>query len=186
MIIQFILEICKQAQLLPEQASDTGKSLADISPSVAYLMLSHLALARDPKILAVLRAHAPTTPMTVWPTDAPPAGLLMLLMDKTPKVRTWASLQIATCTQRPTPLELFTTTHVGALQLCTNAITTSGSNTDSEFVSTELLPLWQGYSALLRFVPNEWLYPSVPSRTDIRQIVIGHLSDTGDRKCSCD
>ena len=181
-LLKFILQECKDAQLLPETASQTGRTLADLPLSVVYFMVSEVEFIRNPRIRDLIRSYAPVKPISGWPNDDPPAGLLVLLMDKSPEVRAWASSQVAACTQCPMSADHFLTMHSDALQFCTRFIMSRNSSEGAELFSDDLLVLWGGYSVFLRFVPRSWLLPSGDTQLDIRRTVIGHLSDIGPRK----
>jgi senataxin len=179
-LVKFIVETCENNELIYDKSLTKSKTLANIPLPVFYLMLSNMTILHHPKVLGLLRHHVPATRVMSWPTDAPSAGLFLLLMEQTPALRAWATLQIDACTKRPMAVDHFTTLHAEILRLATETITTSPSN--SPYFSNDLSDLWQGFGAILRFVPAEWMYPSKASRMDIRQFVISHLSDMGKRK----
>lgn len=183
-LLQFVLETCKNEQLSPDSPSPTGKSLSDLPPSVVYLMVSELEFIRNSKIMGIICSHVPKQPITGWSCEAPPAGLFLLLMEKTPEVRAWAASQVALCSRRPMSSERFLPMYSDVLRLCTNAITSPGSCNEPELFSEEPLALWRGYSVMLRFIPQGWLQSSREIQLDVRQVVIGHLSDVGPRKYS--
>ncbi|KAI0086495.1 SEN1 N terminal-domain-containing protein [Irpex rosettiformis] len=178
-LVRLIVETCESAQLRPGQPSTNGKTLADIPAPVFYLMLSNPTIVTNAKVIGLLRAHIPSAPVAGWPNDSPAAGLLLLLMEKTPEVRSWAALQANACTRGPMPRERFTAVHSKVLEMTMHAILPPTSSLESSFFSDDLSALWQGYSTILRFVPEEWLYPSKSNHLDVRQTVITHLSDKG-------
>lgn len=179
-LLEVVLGRCKNAQLFPDSTS--GRTLAELPPSLVYLMLSELDYLRNSKVMGIIYSHVPDKPITGWPTEAPPAGVLMLLMERSSEVRAWATSQVALCTRRPMNSDQFLPVYGDTLRLCTNAITSPGSGSESDLFSGELLELWNGYSVILRYVPQDWLYSSRDRPLDIRQVVIGHLSDTGPRE----
>ena len=181
-LIQFILDSCESNQLRPDQPSTNAKTLADIPAPIFYLMFSNTAIVQDARILGLLRTHVPSDPVLGWPTDSPAAGLLLLLMEKTPAVRSWAMLQVNVYTRRPIPQEQFTTVHFDVLEMSTHAISPPTSSPEPSFFSDDLVALWKGYSTMLRFTPEQWLRPSKSTHLDIRHTVITHLSDNGPRE----
>jgi senataxin len=138
--------------------------------------------------MQLIRLYVPTKPIQGWPLDAPPAGLLLLLLDEKLEVRTWAYQQVALYTTTPMPAEQFLTSHQEVLSNATNVITSLTPNnilqpwgSEFSFPSSPDL-LWPGYCTILRFVPVKWMKPSATFKIDLRKIVIVHLSDTADRE----
>lgn len=183
--LETILEYCKQAQISPDDTSSPKtKTLLDIPPSIALLALANLHHLRDPRIMRIIRAYTPDTPIQGWPAESPPAGLFLLLMDEKPDVRAWAYQQIALYTTTPMAQDHFLASELEVLDAATSAVTSSAAGPWSDGFAFPADPavLWPGYCTLLRFVPVQWMQPGEKFKTDLRKVVIAHLSDTGARQ----
>ena len=156
-----------------------------VSQPVLYHMVSNMRVFRDPQILSLVRA-CPS--ISGWPSDPPPPGLFVLLMDESPDVRQWAKAQVIKSTQVPMLESQFVAGHELALQAVISAVSLSRKGevvvTDSTspyFFSSDPTQLWSGFSQILRHVPTEVL--AKPSQgMDCKRIVMGHLHDVGPRE----
>ncbi|KAG2151416.1 SEN1 N terminal-domain-containing protein [Suillus clintonianus] len=147
-----------------------------------YHMVSNMRVFRDPRVFSLIRA---CPPISSWPSDPPPPGLFVLVMDESSAVRQWAKAQIVKSTQVPMLEHQFVAGHELALQAVIKALTLSregeGVTTDSALpysFSSDSPELWAGFSQILRHLPTEVLVKSSEGM-GYRRIVTGHLHDIG-------
>ncbi|EKM51498.1 uncharacterized protein PHACADRAFT_199007 [Phanerochaete carnosa HHB-10118-sp] len=189
--LEIALKYCEQSNLLPiatgtsSSSSDNSATLLNVPPSIVLLMLSNLQILRDPRTFSLIRTLSPDRPISAWPLDSPPAGLLLLLMDEDKGVRTWAYQQVARYTTTPMPLECFIQSHVEVLVATVAAVSSSNLNAEPQSWSPDFsfsrdpLILWSGYATMLRFVPPERMGANIAHKADLRKAIVTHLSDTG-------
>jgi senataxin len=175
-IVEWELQIILDA-LLP---ADGPSNPTPCSASM-YHLCSNPVIQKSPKfsqIEQILESHPPQEPYSDWPTDVPPPGLFLLMMSSSPTLSTWASRQLHTYQTTPIPVEHFAPIYVETLQETTNQVASTEQTVSDETA------LWTSYSNILRYVPPPFLKPSASFGTDIRRIVLSHLSDVGNRR-SC-
>lgn len=179
--------------------------LSNAPSPVVYHMVCNLQILRDPRILSIIHAHPPSDLLPGWPTDPPPAGMLILLMDKHVQVRQWAKNQISKCKVVPIPKEKFVGPYTVAMDIIARAVSvstqinglsnltapavtlngvinTTGSSFNAFSYATDPVDLWSGFCAFLRLIPPELLTSSTHLNIDLRRLVTGHLHDTGPRQ----
>ena len=179
-------------------------SLSNAPSPIVYRMVCNLQILRDPRILSIIRACPPSDLLPGWPTDPPPAGMLILLVDHHVRVRQWAKNQISKCKMVPVPKEKFVGPYAIAIDVIahavsagtrTNALSNSATaavtfnnsvNTTGLFnafsYATDPVDLWSGFCAFLRLIPPELLTSSTHLNIDLRRLVTGHLHDNGPRQ----
>jgi senataxin len=177
-------------------------SLSNAPSAVVYHIVCNLHIMRDPHILSIIHGHPPSDLLPGWPTDPPPAGMLILLVDESPQVRQWAKGQVSKCKIVPIPREKFVGGFAVAIDTISHAVsaytrihgfckpaavTATLDNTVSAACSTfsyvsDPVDLWSGFCAFLRLIPPELLTSSSHHNVDLRRLVTGHLHDTGPRQ----
>jgi senataxin len=179
-------------------------SLSNAPSPIVYHMVCNLQILRDPRILSILHARPPSDLLPGWPTDPPPAGMLILLMDKHAQVRQWAKNQISKCKAVPIPKEKFVGPYTVAIDIIAQAVSATqinglsnltapvvtfndtinaiGSSFNAFSYATDPADLWSGFCAFLRLIPPELLTSSTHLNIDLRRVVTGHLHDTGPRQ----
>lgn len=153
-------------------------------------MLSDPQRLKDQRILSVIRSGVPSQPIQAWPHSdvAPPPALFFLLVDPSPEVRLWASRQIALHTSTPMSAEHFLPAHVEVFETILDAITSYEPTNapykwGDHFVFTQDLSVfWSALCTTIRFLPPDWLLGSSRLSTDIRKLVLSHLSDGNARE----
>jgi senataxin len=145
-----------------------------------------------------LRQYQHSDPFDNWPLDPPPAGLLVLMMDESPLVRTWAKAQCSKSQTIPIPIDKFSRQYRISLDAIIRALTsnnpnhhqassveTIGSNSAPSFGSYPFAPnpgdLWSAFASVLRFIPPDLFTFNGRQLIDIRHTVTGHLHDVGPR-----
>lgn len=200
-----VVSALSRAGISSDVSNNHSRSTLSNAPSaVVYHMVCNLQILRDPRMLSIIHAHPPSDLLLGWPTDPPPAGLLILLVDENSQVRRWAKTQISKCKITPIPLEKFVGaytividavahavsagTHGNAssnpatvVSIDNTAIETSGLFGTFSYV-TDPGDLWSGFCALLRLIPPELLTSSPHHNVDLRHLVTGHLHDIGPRQ----
>ncbi|KAI0078277.1 hypothetical protein K474DRAFT_1619824 [Panus rudis PR-1116 ss-1] len=177
-----ILKVLSERKLYPPNISG-GRTLSDAPSVLTYYICSNPDILRDSRILDVLHNCAPTRVFTDWPTDAPPPGLFLLLLDNEERTRSWATQQIARCTVTPMAAERFTSAFREVIEVAVTAVAPNAANASSGPswnmpFSNDLTVLWSGFSVILRFIPPKWLMPEA-GKVDIRKVVTSHLPDFG-------
>ena len=152
----------------------TPEDKLDREPALAYYMLSDLSMVKNEKMLDLFRSRFPDGPIKGWPTDIPPAGLFLLLSDVDADLRRWAAQQLAVFTHTPVPAARFLMFHQEALAIAMRQISEPSAD-----VPQEPRVLWAALSAILRYVPAE--YMTNPAKL----LVSEHLPDSGTRQFSC-
>ena len=148
----------------------TTQDTVDREPTLVYYMLSDLSMAKNEKMLDLLRTRCPTGPIQGWPTDIPPAGLFLLLFDVDASVRLWAAQQLAAFAHTPMPTARFLMFHQEALAITMRQIGEPGTD-----LARDPEVLWAALSMLLRYVPAEFM------KNPIKMLVTEHLPDSGPR-----
>ncbi|TFK52558.1 hypothetical protein OE88DRAFT_1796188 [Heliocybe sulcata] len=185
-----------------ESASIT---LAGLPPGIAYLMFCNLSVFEDNRIQSVLQATVPSSPSLDWPLDVPPVGLLLLALSDQPEARTWARQQLQQFGIEPIPKDRFLAEYGKIVYPISSALASSSSahaDAPPSPQSTSMVSiddhsskkvaqtfsftkdanaLWAGFAAVMRFLPAEAMSPSKHCNIDLRDIIIGHLHDTGPR-----
>jgi senataxin len=177
-------------------------TLSNAPSAVVYHMTCNLQILRDPRMLSIIHAYPPSDLLLGWPTDPPPAGLLILLVDENSQVRRWAKIQLSKCKIAPIPMEKFVGAYTVAIDAVAHAVSagTRGNASSNPVVSvnntateasglfgtfsyvTDPGDLWSGFCALLRLIPPELLTSSSHHNVDLRRLITGHLHDIGPRQ----
>jgi len=182
--------------LLDNASSVQEKTLADVPPAVVYNMVSNLHIIQDPRIISLLRKRPLPEEFLGWPTDPPPPGLFLLMVDDHPDVRHWARGRSSKCKVVPIARNKFIGPFMGAIGAVANALTghcdssvhsnttpplnfNECTSTFSHSFTVDRVQLWAGFLAILRLVPVECLTSNTEARIDLRRIVIGHLHRVG-------
>ncbi|KZT19477.1 hypothetical protein NEOLEDRAFT_1151950 [Neolentinus lepideus HHB14362 ss-1] len=180
-------------------------TLADLPPGVVYLMLCNLAVFEDRRIQALVQGKIPSIPLLGWRLDVPPVGLLLLCVSDRVEVRCWAMQQLQRYKVDPILEDRFTKGYGKILYPIVSTLASSSSalvdappspqsftrlsiDSDSTKLSAQTFPfvkdanaLWAGFAAIVRFFPAEVLSSSKYCSIDVRDVIIGHLHDTGPR-----
>lgn len=193
---------------LDVSSSKRQRTLSVVPSAVVYHMVSNLSVLRDPRILSVVHSYLPSETFTTWPTDTPSPGVLILMMGKNAEIRQWAKAQGLKCKTVPMPPSKFIGPYRVAVEAIACALTPTGSGlsdshltatsasfngsmaggvastsaTNSVFFASDLVDLWVGLCAVLRFIPHESLISNNHHHVDFRRIVTGHLHDIGPRQ----
>lgn len=182
------VEALAEKGFLSSDAGGSGRTLAEAPPAVTFLVLTYLHMLQDLRIVALLHAFCPLSPVKSWPTDIPSPVLLALLFDAKPEVRAWAQKQSTLCEIAPIPTENFLPAHTTVLKAAVDSLASSRPLSDSfgsgyklSFVA-DIPTLWSSLTTLLRFIPVEMFRSSKSFDLDVRRIVIGHLHDIGERQ----
>jgi senataxin len=197
--IEMILNSLARAGIAKEEPSSASpNSLSDAPPAVVYHMVSSWAVTKDSRILSFFHSHPPSEPFLSWPTDPPPPGLFLLIIDDHEDVRKWAKAQVLTTKVEPILFDNFTTPYIDALGEVVSSLARNGSSavvlppfiidTPSGHSGTNLPPseyssvLWSSFCYIIRLIPPRILTSSPDYKPDIRRIVVSHLHDTGPRQ----
>jgi senataxin len=203
--LNMVMSALSRAGISSDASSDPPQIPLSNAPSaVVYHMVSNLQILRDSRILSIIRAHAPSDLLPSWPTDPPPAGMLILLVDENPLVRQWAKNQISKCKVVPIPKEKFVGVYTVAMDAVAHAVSAgtqsiglSNSTTSTVTLKNAAIPasssfstsyakdpadLWSGFCAFVRLIPPELLTSGTHHNVDLRRLVTGHLHDTGPRQ----
>jgi senataxin len=180
-------------------------TLSNVPPAVVYHMVCNLDILQDTRILSIIHAYPPSDSLPGWPSDPPPAGILILTVDENAEVRQWAKNQISKCKIVPIPKEKLVGAYSIAMDAVAHAVSSRTQVSNSHIsatmadglgrtlatkagalgsfsYATDPVDLWSGFSAFLRLVPPELLTSSSHHNTDLRRLVTGHLHDTGPRQ----
>ncbi|PCH40128.1 helicase sen1 [Wolfiporia cocos MD-104 SS10] len=177
--LEGVVEGLEKSQVLSPPSS---RKLTDAPPALAFHVFCNLHILQDTRILEVLHARTPTSPISSWPADYPPPGLLHCLLHRDASVREWACTQIAHCTASPMHKNDFLPPYRNALETIASMVL---SRADDPATASNAIPYtrdmsakWSAYNHVLQFVPEAYFRPSAAFGLDLRQIVIGHLHDT--------
>ncbi|KDQ62427.1 hypothetical protein JAAARDRAFT_121642 [Jaapia argillacea MUCL 33604] len=195
---KLVTECLSKAGITPDMSPSDPGTLASAPNATFYHILSNLTILQNPLILALVRSRLPTSPFPEWPPDPPPVGLFFLLMDEKPETRRWARSQIAKATVVPIPREKYVGAYERALEPILAAVAslpsssrpgalagpeapsaTPAATTLSFPFAKDSASLWSGFAVVVRMTPHELLRPNKLSHVDLRQVIIGHLHDTG-------
>ncbi|OBZ71656.1 hypothetical protein A0H81_08324 [Grifola frondosa] len=186
--LKAILDALAISHITPDPMPNSGQTLLDAPSAVVFHIFSDLHMMRDTRIIKIIHSYLPKDPITSWPKDYPPVGLLLLLVDQAEELRYWAQKQASFYKVAPVPMEHFLPMHVTVLEVVTNAVTggLQASGGDLKVLEGQIAKdpaaLWSGYCVILRFVPLELFRPSKSFNFDIRHVILGHLHDTGNRQ----
>jgi senataxin len=169
--------------------------LANVPPPVVYHMLTNLSVLQDPRVISLLRCHPLPDSFLGWPTDPPPPGLLLLMIDENSNLRSWAQSTALKCKVVPMARERFTAPFINVMEAIVNAVTgfygesgypdtrpSANPNTltiHPYSFTTDRVQLWAGFLSILRLIPVELLASSNATKIDLRRIVTGHLHSVG-------
>ena len=162
-----------------------NRTLVNVPQPVVYHILCNPSILQEPSILSYLRTSVLPDNFSDWPTDPPPPGVLLLLMDENPDVRRWAQSIALNCRNIPIPRDDFIGSFEAMLEMVSSALTTQkdsltlGGNTVPYAFAPDSPSLWAGFLGVLRLVPVELLTSSASLKADLRRIVTGHLHNTG-------
>lgn len=198
--LKTVIEALGRAGLSSDVAqSDPKLSLSRVPSAVLYRIVCNLRIMQDEKIMSILHEYAPPDRLTGWPTDPPPAGILVLLMDKDAELRRWTKNQIDLCKVVPIPKDQFFGGYTAVIDAVAHAVSTditksgeitarsgfslvkSDHSTGSHF-ATDPVNLWAGFCDFIRLIPPDWLVASGQRSIDLRRLVIGHMHDVGPRQ----
>jgi senataxin len=173
------------------------QTLAQVPFALVYHILSNTSILLDPWILKLIHS-LPLGDFLGWPTDIPPPGLLLLILDEEPKVRQWARNQISNFTLVPIPKDRFTQPFIAVLETMVAALERHRSIVSSQYYppasnldvsavhsfsfTSDPSEFWSGVGAILRLIPPEFMVSTSTTRVDFRRVIIGHLHDTGPRQ----
>lgn len=149
-------------------------------PAVVYRMVSTWAVFKHPRIQSLIHTYPPAEPISGWPTDIVPSGILVLLIHDNPGVRKWAIAQASKCDIVPIPNEQFVETYIKAIESIGRASTAIVEDSTFSFASSES-DLWHGLVYILRYTPAEAMKSNSQQNVDLRRIVLGHVHDIGPR-----
>ena len=184
--LAMVIQDLADAKVLDLSSTSGHASLSDVHPAVIYRMVCNWTIFSDPRVLAVIHASSLTKPLSGWPTDPLPAGMLILLMNDNLNVRQWAVSQASKCLAVPISDHLFVGSYFQAVEAITHGLTATESGLalrePHPFSFTpDLSSFWSAFSVALRHIPVAALASGTGRHADLRRIVTGHLHDTGPR-----
>ncbi|GLB38538.1 putative SEN1 N terminal [Lyophyllum shimeji] len=175
-----VLEDLAKACLIGPSAESTQRTLSDAPPAVVYRMVSNWTIFKDPRIMSVIHNRPPTGPISTWPKDPIPPGMLILLLDANADVRRWAEAHISKCSVVPMSNEHFLGAYLDAVEVIGRHLTDPGLNANLPFTfAMDPSDLWSGFRTVLRQIPVDALGSTTRQCSDLRGIVARHLYDTG-------
>ncbi|KAL6302769.1 SEN1 N terminal-domain-containing protein [Sparassis latifolia] len=183
--LKIVLSGLAEVKILPDPVQPPRRTLSDAPAAIVYHMFSNLRIFQDTRILSVIHSHVPSTPISSWPADIPPPGLIFLRVDKMPEARRWAEQQLTMYKASPMAVKHFLPTYITVLATVIEAVMSGPpfSAVDGKNLSLQLAQdpdiLWSGFPTILRFVPVEYLRFSQSMLFDLRHVVAGHIHDTG-------
>ncbi|KIY69126.1 hypothetical protein CYLTODRAFT_373369 [Cylindrobasidium torrendii FP15055 ss-10] len=163
-------------------STSSQKTLANAPMPDAYHMLSSFGVFKDSRIQDLLDRFAPSTVLS-WPLDAIPAGILLLLLHRNPRVRKWATKQIAVTSAVPIPSAAFYEPYCDVLQVLAAAFSSpqvldSKSTTILSFSDLTSGVAWPALETTLKYIPPDYL-TSGRQTVDLRRIIVSRLRDNG-------
>ena len=199
--LHMVIEALSQAGIgLGRSDLVNHQTRAEVPPNLIYRMLSNLFILRDARVLALIRSRPLPTELLDWPTVVPPPGLLLLLVDKQPTVRQWATHQISKYKVVPIPNDQFIRSFTMVVKIVSAALTRDNDTLSSSSPSfmpnghdatiqpfqfpSDPAEFWAGFYAMLPFIPSKFLTLNPLINLDIRRIIIGRLHDTRPRQLS--
>ncbi|KAK0485493.1 SEN1 N terminal-domain-containing protein [Armillaria luteobubalina] len=174
---------------LTSKSATSPQSLSSVPVGVVYRIVSNLAIFQDERILAIIDNHTPEEPLTGWPSDPYPPGMLILLMHRNSRVHQWVKALFAKCSQIPLSNESFDQPYHHVLEIVTGIFTgnlkilpgmlSKAPAALLAALSSDNSTLWEAFLCILQLIPPDELLHVTSQNIDMRRLVVRHLSQRG-------
>jgi senataxin len=196
--LQCVLDKLCEAKILSKPTYSVANKSFTSSPTLAYRIITNLGVMLDIRILTAIMAVPPTSAFKEW-EDAPvPSGLLVLLLNKEDRVRSWAKGQLADSRINmehfhPMILPIIS----GALTIHSSPLASSDGSASASVqqdhsgypLTKDAATLSSQLAEVLKRIPRKLLISSPNQPVDLRRLILSRLHDTGEgmlgNDCGC-